>query len=128
MKKTAFIKKLPSGKYRVCSRKGKNLGTFDSKSEAVERLRQVEYFKYKNASKQIDLDVDEFSYSSVLRVLRQELDKDNFIKFLECYKEYFDETNSEKVSMCKSLLELSESFLLEFDPDKFKQYMLEEDK
>lgn len=128
MEKTAFIKKLPSGKYRVCSKKGKNLGTYDSKTEAVERLKQVEFFKHKNASKQIDLKVDDFSYSSILRVLRKELDKDNFIKFLECYKEYYDKYDSNKVAMCKSLLELSESFSLNMDVDEFKKYMLEEDE
>ncbi len=41
------IKKLSSGKYRVLSKKGKNLGTFDTKHEAHVRLGQVEAFKKK---------------------------------------------------------------------------------
>ncbi len=36
-----------NGKYCVKSHKGKNLGCYDSKSGAEERLRQVEYFKSK---------------------------------------------------------------------------------
>ncbi len=39
------IKKLSNGKYRVLSKKGKNLGTFDTKHEAHIRLAQVEAFK-----------------------------------------------------------------------------------
>lgn len=32
-------------KYCVKSKKGKNLGCYDTKKEALERLRQVEHFK-----------------------------------------------------------------------------------
>lgn len=34
-------------KYRVVSSKGKNLGVYTSREDAVKRLRQVEYFKNK---------------------------------------------------------------------------------
>ena len=34
--------------WQVQSEKGKNMGTYDTKQEAEERLRQVEYFKHKN--------------------------------------------------------------------------------
>jgi hypothetical protein len=35
------------GKYRLVSKKsGKNLGTYDSKEGAVQREREVEYFKH----------------------------------------------------------------------------------
>ena len=37
-------------KYQVQSEKGRNMGTYDTKKEAEERLRQVEYFKHKNES------------------------------------------------------------------------------
>jgi hypothetical protein len=44
-----MIKKVKEG-YRVVSeKKGRNLGTYKTKDEAKERLRQVEYFKHKNA-------------------------------------------------------------------------------
>jgi hypothetical protein len=41
-----MIKKVNSG-YRVTSEKGKNMGTYKSKSGAEKRLKQVEYFKNK---------------------------------------------------------------------------------
>lgn len=41
-----MIRKLKSGKYRVYSKKNhKNMGTFKTKKQAVNRLRQIEYFK-----------------------------------------------------------------------------------
>lgn len=49
MIKESKIRKLPSGKWRVLSKKNKNLGTYDTKEEAVHRLRQVEYFKHKKS-------------------------------------------------------------------------------
>ncbi len=50
MIKEGKIRKLPNGKYRVLSEKGKNLGTFPSKEQAKRRLRQVEYFKHVKAN------------------------------------------------------------------------------
>jgi len=47
--KEAYIRKLPNGKYRVYSEKGKNMGTFDSKEKAQKHLREIEYFKHKKA-------------------------------------------------------------------------------
>lgn len=38
------IKKVSEG-YRLESRKGKNLGTYKTKTEAEQRERQVQYFK-----------------------------------------------------------------------------------
>jgi hypothetical protein len=35
-------------KYRVVSAKGKNLGTYTSREDAVKRLKQVEYYKNKD--------------------------------------------------------------------------------
>jgi len=40
------IKKDKSG-YKVVSKKGKNLGSYKTRAEAVKRLRQVEFFKRK---------------------------------------------------------------------------------
>ena len=45
--KEAYIRKLPNGKYRVYAENGKHLGTYESRSAAEKRLRQVEYFKHK---------------------------------------------------------------------------------
>ena len=48
-----MIRKLKSGKYRLCSRKKdsrtgkrKNLGTFNSKGAAKKHERAVQYFKH----------------------------------------------------------------------------------
>src|ERR1700733_3148615 len=83
--KVAFIKKLPGGKWQVLSHKGKSLGTYNTKDEAVTRLRQVEYFKKHDQNKgsdsssqdsAIDLtEIDDFSYSAVMRKIRQKASK-----------------------------------------------------
>ena len=44
-----MIRKLGK-KYRVVSHKGKNLGTYTTKKEATERLRQIENFKRRQKS------------------------------------------------------------------------------
>ena len=41
-----MIKKEKKG-YTVRSKKGKNLGKYNSRQEAAKRLQQVEYFKHK---------------------------------------------------------------------------------
>ena len=41
------IVRLPSGKFRLLSHTGKNLGTFDSHSAAAKHEGEVEYFKHK---------------------------------------------------------------------------------
>lgn len=33
-------------KYQVVSKEGKVLGTYDTREEALKRLRQIEYFKH----------------------------------------------------------------------------------
>jgi len=44
--KRSYIKKLPGGKWRVLSRSDRNLGTYDTRAAAEERLAQVEMFKH----------------------------------------------------------------------------------
>jgi hypothetical protein len=51
LNKQAKVVKLDSGKYQVQSEKGKNLGTYSSEKEAKERLKDVEFFKHKKASR-----------------------------------------------------------------------------
>ena len=47
MEEIVMIKKIKDG-YRVVSEKsGRNFGTYKTKEEAKERLRQVEYFKHR---------------------------------------------------------------------------------
>jgi hypothetical protein len=83
--KTAYIRKLPSGKWRVFSGKGKNLGTFDSHQGAKKHLREVEYFKHKDDNKS-----DDETYSSILRQLNKDEDQEAIESFLSAYKEAFD--------------------------------------
>ena len=46
MNKIAFIKEISKGIWRVLSKKGRNLGTYDSKEQAEKRLKQVEFYKH----------------------------------------------------------------------------------
>lgn len=41
------IRKIGGDKYRLYSKKGKNLGTYDTRAGAEKRERQVQYFKHK---------------------------------------------------------------------------------
>jgi hypothetical protein len=40
-----LIRKLRNGKYRVYSKKNRNLGTYTKLESARKRLKQIEYFK-----------------------------------------------------------------------------------
>jgi hypothetical protein len=96
--KVAYIRKTPSGKWKVLSEKGKTLGEYDTKAEAVKRLRQIEYFKHhpkkKSASIQdgsIDLSsLKELSYSAIMRELRKQCSQEVVQEFLHLYKTIFD--------------------------------------
>lgn len=45
----AYVRKLRNGKWVVKSRKGKILGTYDTKHDALKRLKSIEFWKHKNA-------------------------------------------------------------------------------
>jgi len=49
MIKLAFIRKIKPNTWRVYSSKGRNLGTYRSLEAAKKRLKDVEFFKRKNA-------------------------------------------------------------------------------
>jgi hypothetical protein len=89
IEKLAFIRKLPNGKWRVVSRKGKNLGTYDSRAAAVKRLQQVEFFKRQGSDK------NHPTYSSTMRLLNQEADPQTIQHFQQTFKEHFDRLYSE---------------------------------
>jgi hypothetical protein len=106
--KISYIKQISGGKWRVFSQKGKNLGTYDTKEEALKRLRQVEYFKsHKDKSHAdnnmmeetvIDLtDADDFSYSAIMRKIRQKASKEQVEDFLKIFKAYFDKAVKNKI-------------------------------
>lgn len=90
----AYIRKLPNGQYRVFSENGRNLGTYDSKNKAKERLKQIEFFKHKDKNSTDDVidltDADGFSYSAIMRKLRQQASKEQVLEFLKLFKKYFD--------------------------------------
>ncbi len=119
--KIARIHKLPGGKYRVLSEKGKNLGTCDSKADAVKRLREVEYFKHhddNDASEEKVIDLTgavDFSYSAIMREMRQKASKDQVRVFLTLFKKEFDIAvkkklqKPEKVALQNSLVKFNKS-------------------
>jgi len=104
--KVAVIKKLPNGKYRVMSHKGKNLGTYTSEVSAKKRLKQIEFFKHMEDSNNIqdesipviDLtDIEELSYSSLLRKLREKAPKECVKEFLKLYQNQFNRAIKNKL-------------------------------
>lgn len=91
--KIAFIKKLPDGKYRVFSESGKNMGTFPTHEKAKKRLRQIEFFKIKKASKNEGIDltkIEAFTYSAIIRELRKAEHPEATHDFLTIFKTLFD--------------------------------------
>src|SRR6266581_4440882 len=99
MEKTAFIRKLPNGKYRVYSHTGKNLGTSDTLEEAKTRLHQIEFFKHKDKKAQnrriqlLNIFAEkELSYSAIMRDLNKN-DKEKLEIFMKAFKKAFDEAN-----------------------------------
>ncbi len=137
LNKLAFIRKLPSGKYRVLSESGKNLGTYDSRSAAEKRLKQVEYFKHvdKNDAddKSIDLtDIDDFSFSAVMRKMRQNASKEQVRQFLGLFKKCFDKAvkeklqEPEKVALQNSLVKFNKIHAVKLDKDLVKNAAISE--
>jgi hypothetical protein len=115
--KLAIIRKLPNGKFRVHDRKGRNMGTYSSRSAAEERLKQIEYFKHKDKKaasvltsiarklKLIGEDdlsnrvlcvlgasnsMANLSYSYIMRELRQQNDPKRLYAFMKSFKDTFD--------------------------------------
>lgn len=86
MDKFAFIRKTPKGKWEVVSKKGKPLGEFDTKTKAVKRLRQIEFFKHKKA----ETENPSLSYSSIIRLLNAQFDPATVSDFQKIFKEHFD--------------------------------------
>lgn len=140
LNKLAFIRKLPSGKYRVLSENGKNLGTYDSRSAAEKRLKQVEYFKHvdkddANAAddKAIDLtNIDDFSFSATMRKMRQNASKEQVRQFLGLFKKCFDKAvkeklqNPEKVALQNSLVKFNKIHKIKLDKDLVKNAAISE--
>lgn len=88
--KIAYIRKLPNGKYRVFSEKGKNMGTYDSREGAKKRLREIEFFKYQADDGKAATAKEEETYSSMLRKLHKEGNEAKTKLFLTAFKDAFD--------------------------------------
>ena len=121
LSKIAYIRKLPNGKYRVFSEKGKNMGTYPSKEQAKKRLQQIEYFKHKKASNNsiLDLsDIEDLGYSSIMRKLNKNGNDDMTNCFLTIYKDCFDNSilkgENEDHILPKALLLFSKKYDINF--------------
>lgn len=136
MLKIAVIKKLPNGKYRVESKSGKNLGTYDSKADAEDRLKQIEMFKHmkkKSSNDRVDLSkIENFSFSAVMRKLRKQLSQELLNEFLSAYKFNFDNAivdglqKPETLALTKALLYLNKSKKIKISKDIIKEAALSE--
>jgi len=133
--KVAIIRKLPNGKYRVMSERGKNLGTYKSKDAAKKRLKQVEFFKHLDDNNQaeekakqiIDLsEVDELSYSALLRQLRKNAPKECVRLFLQIYNNQFNKAirdglqKADSVAMKNALIIFNRHHKIKMNPDLIK--------
>jgi hypothetical protein len=131
--KLAIIRKLPNGKYRVLSEKGKNLGTFDSKESAKNRLRQIEYFKHKDNNSVIDLtEVEDLSLSAIMRKLNKNTSKEKVREFLKIYKSEFDIAvkndlqKPEKVALQNTLIKFNKINKIKLDKSLVKNAAISE--
>lgn len=122
MIKLSYIKQLSDGKWRVYSRSGKNLGTYNSKSKAEKRLQQVEMFKHmkkdeekKKRKKAFVSIIDSFNnvdetktFSSVMRDINKD-NPDDVKDNMRLFKETFDNAlindidEPDKVALIKML-------------------------
>lgn len=116
LSKIAVIKKT-KGYWGVFSEKGRLLGKYKTKAEAVKRLRQIEYFKHhKKAS--VDEDV---TYSALIRELSKKYPEDILKRFRKIYKQEFDQAliNQDKNPEEKALNSALQ-FIDELDEDLSK--------
>ena len=142
--KVARIQKLPNGKYRVLSEKGKNLGTYNSSKEARQRLYMVEWFKSldsekkrkvrkKKASDTVDLTgIDDFSFSAIMRKLRKNASPEQVRQFLSLYKKEFDRAvkeglqKSESVALQNAVVQFSKEHDIKLDKKVVKNASVSE--
>lgn len=135
--KEARIRKMPGGKYRVLSEKGKNLGESSSRAGAEKRLREVEYFKHKDSNeaedKVLDLtDVDDFSYSAIMRKLRSKGSEEQVGLFLSLFKKNFDKAiksklqKPEKVALQNTVVKFNKTYKVKFPKKMVKNAAISE--
>jgi hypothetical protein len=135
--KNARIRKMPGGKYRVLSEKGKNLGESSNRAGAEKRLREVEYFKHRDSNgaedEVLDLtDIDDFSYSSIMRKLRNKGSKEQVDLFMNIFKKNFDKAikgklqKPEKVALQNTVVKFNKTFKVKFPKKMVKSAAISE--
>lgn len=137
--KNARVRRLPNGKWRVLSQKGKNLGTFDSERAAKKHLKEVEYFKHLDKSDAqddksiIDLTrAEEFAYSAIMRQIRQHASKDQVKIFLKLFKIEFDRAvkskfkKPERIALQNSLVKFDKIHKIKLDKKLIKNAAVSE--
>lgn len=140
----AKIVKLPNGKYRVLSEKGKNLGTSKTKQEAVKRLREVEFFKHQDSNNAEDtedlkddkiislLNATDFSFSAIMREMRQKASKEQVKEFIILFKTEFDKAiknkleKPDKIALQNSLIKFNKKHKIKIDKKLVKNAALSE--
>jgi hypothetical protein len=88
--KISYIRKR-KGKWVILSEKGKVLGTYNTKEDAVKRLKQIEWFKHHKKKSRKKKASEENSYSSIMRKLNKSYDEETVKKFQKEYKKLFDQ-------------------------------------
>lgn len=127
--KVAKIKKMPNGKYRVVSHKGKNLGDCDSLKAAKKRLQEVEFFKHKKAHWEdgddyealFEDESDEKDYDKLPLVhhMRPNNFEDELGEEIDLDDEYFEDTNDIKATDLLEYPELGDpnEITVDVEPD-----------
>jgi hypothetical protein len=126
LEKVSFIRKLPDGKYRVHSEKGKNLGTYNTRARAKKRLQEIEYFKHNDTSSADDSAIDltkveDFSYSALMRQLRKNATPEQVRLFLQMYHVCFEKAvkadlqKPERVALQNALIQFNKKHKINID-------------
>lgn len=111
MEKLARIGRLSDGKYRVYSRTGKNLGTYNSHYEAKKRLIDVEMFKHMKNRKAVFFELNNIikesteittTYSAVMRKLRKK-HPEKVLDFMKAFHRAFNQAINEKLDDSESV-------------------------
>lgn len=137
MQKLAFIKKMPNGKYRVLSEKGKNLGTYSSRALAKKRLSQIEWFKHKDKNSAdesvIDLTKAEaFVFSAIMRQLNKNATPEQVLEFLKLHKKAFDQAiikklqDPDRVALQNAMVQFGKNHQVTLNEDLIKSAAISE--
>lgn len=108
-------------KYRVVSSKGKNLGVYTSREDAVKRLRQVEYFKNKKKFQDGGKVEDSELKDKFASMLKGE-DLEMVVGIAELLMEVEDKEN--RMDMVEDVIEDFKKEEIEFDYSVFEKVVM----